>query len=97
MDDSVAPCTDLYAHACGGWSRMFPKPPPSRPRWDRKTQLGLRMAERVRDVIATLPYPTRVNSVTWKTKYLYDSCMALDNIETDGKRPLIRIINELGK
>ncbi|GLH02073.1 Protein gone early [Gryllus bimaculatus] len=32
----------------------------------------------------------------WKLQHLYESCMRLDSIETDGTRPLIKLIFELG-
>lgn len=53
--------------------------------------------DRIRQLITTMPHPDRANTLNWKLKYFYDSCMALDNIETDGGRPLNRIITELGK
>lgn len=58
--------------------------------------MDLKLSEMTRGLISTLPHPTRANSLTWKIKNFYDSCMSLDNIETDKERPLSKIILELG-
>lgn len=96
FDRTKLPCEDFYGFLCGGWSRKHSKPPPTRPRWGLEQELDLRLSETIRGVISTLPHPTRVNSLTWKIKNFYDSCMSLDNIETDKERPLKKIIQELG-
>jgi endonuclease III len=52
--------------------------------------------EVIRALVTTLPHPTRDSSVEWKMTRLYESCMALDTIESDKYTPLRKIINHMG-
>jgi len=47
-------------------------------------------------LVTTLPHPTRDSSIEWKVTRLYESCMALDTIESDKYTPLRKIINQMG-
>ncbi|KAG8236165.1 hypothetical protein J437_LFUL005272 [Ladona fulva] len=94
MNMSRKPCDDFLNFACGHWlaERHFPL---TRSRWNQREELEYKVRERIRSMIATMPHPTRVKG-SRKVKYFYDSCMSLDNVETDKERQLIRIINQLG-
>ncbi|KAL0268403.1 UNVERIFIED_CONTAM: hypothetical protein PYX00_010359 [Menopon gallinae] len=96
LDKSIPPCDDFYGFLCGHWNKKHSKPPPTRSRWGPEEEMDLRLSEMIRGLISTLPHPTRANSLTWKMKNFYDSCMSLDNIETDKERPLTNIIFDLG-
>jgi hypothetical protein len=52
--------------------------------------------EAIRSLVTTLPHPTRDSSIEWKMTRLYESCMALDTIESDKYTPLRKIINQMG-
>jgi hypothetical protein len=52
--------------------------------------------EDIRSLVTTLPHPTRDSSIEWKMTRLYESCMALDTIESDKYTPLRKIINQMG-
>ncbi|EEB18638.1 endothelin-converting enzyme, putative [Pediculus humanus corporis] len=96
LDRTKSPCEDFYEFSCGGLIKSHNKPPPSRSKWGLETEMDLKLSEMIREVISVLPHQTRTNTLTWKIKNFYDSCMSLDNIETDNERPLRKIINELG-
>lgn len=96
LNRASSPCEDFYEFACGGWAKKHSKPPPTRSRWGVEEEMDLKLSEAMREVISVLPHQTRTNSLTWKIKNFYDSCMALDNIETDNEVPLKKIITQLG-
>jgi hypothetical protein len=52
--------------------------------------------EAIRSLVTTLPHPTRDSSIEWKMTRLYESCMALDTIESDKYTPLRKIIYQMG-
>jgi hypothetical protein len=52
--------------------------------------------EVIRSLVTTLPHPTRDMSIEWKMTRLYESCMALDTIESDKYTPLRKMIDQLG-
>ncbi|KAK6631079.1 hypothetical protein RUM43_014175 [Polyplax serrata] len=96
LDREKRPCDDFYGFTCGEWSRKYSEPPSTRSRWNLEEETSLKISGMIREVISVLPHETRTNSITWKIRNFYDSCMSLDNIETDNERPLKNIINELG-
>lgn len=49
----------------------------------------------MRKLIETMPHPTRVDSLSWKLKYFYESCTALEHIVVPEQK-LIRIIDQMG-
>ena len=51
--------------------------------------------EEMRKLIETMPHPTRVDSLAWKLKYFYESCMALEHIVVPEQK-LIRVIDQMG-
>nr|CAD7396102.1 unnamed protein product [Timema poppensis] len=95
MNSSAAPCEDMWNYACGNWLKRHPLPV-THSKWGSTQELQAKYREQLRSLIVTLPHPVKVSSVTWKLKHFYESCMALDNLETDKDQPLHRIINELG-
>ncbi|EFX68571.1 hypothetical protein DAPPUDRAFT_228911 [Daphnia pulex] len=49
----------------------------------------------MRKLIETMPHPTRVDSLSWKLKYFYESCTALEHIVVPEQK-LIRVIDQMG-
>ncbi|XP_049808638.1 endothelin-converting enzyme homolog [Schistocerca nitens] len=88
-------CDDMLKFSCGSWLRDN-SIPASRNTWSQTEQLLSKYNEVARSLIVKLPQPNKIESIAWKMKNLYESCMELDSIEADGDRPLLRIINELG-
>nr|CAD7440612.1 unnamed protein product [Timema bartmani] len=98
MNSSAAPCEDMWNYACGNWLKRH-LVPVTQSKWGTTQELQAKCEfdrEQLRSLIVTLPHPVKLSSVTWKLKHFYESCMALDNLETDKDQPLHRIINELG-
>nr|CAD7585853.1 unnamed protein product [Timema genevievae] len=95
MNSSAAPCEDMWNYACGNWLKRH-LVPVTQSKWGTTQELQAKYREQLRSLIVTLPHPVKLSSVTWKLKHFYESCMALDNLETDKDQPLHRIINELG-
>ncbi|CAG2068310.1 unnamed protein product [Timema podura] len=96
MNSSAAPCEDMWNYACGNWLKRH-LVPVTQSKWGTTQELQAKYREQLRSLIVTLPHPVKLSSVTWKLKHFYESCMALDNLETDKDQPLHRIINELGE
>ncbi|PSN48713.1 hypothetical protein C0J52_08789 [Blattella germanica] len=96
MNGSAAPCGDFWNYACGGWLKEHPTPPAARSTWDQAEEMAFKSREKIRSIVTTLPHPTKDSSIEWKVKRLYESCMALDTIESDRYTPLRKIINILG-
>lgn len=46
-------------------------------------------------MVVTLRNVASSNSLNWKMKHFYESCMNLDNIETDEGKPLKKIISTI--
>uniref|UniRef100_A0A1B6L0T8 Endothelin-converting enzyme 1 n=1 Tax=Graphocephala atropunctata TaxID=36148 RepID=A0A1B6L0T8_9HEMI len=95
MDTNVSACDDFRGFACGRWLQRHPLPV-DRSTWSLRRQLEYRTRDRIRQLILTQPHPTQISSFAWKTKYFYESCMAMDNIETSKEVMLISHINSLG-
>lgn len=95
MNPTMDRCTDFWNFSCGGWLDSTPLPA-SAGRWDDQQQQAAQGRDKARRLISILNHPTNFKSVPWKLKYFYESCMALDNVEADRERPLMKIISELG-
>lgn len=48
---------------------------------------------KIRNMVVTLRNVASSTSLNWKMKHFYESCMNLDNIETDEGKPLKKIIS----
>ncbi|XP_021937704.1 protein gone early isoform X2 [Zootermopsis nevadensis] len=96
MNGSAAPCEDFWNYACGGWLKDHALPPAARSKWSQVEEMAFRNREAIRALVATLPHQTRDSSIEWKMTRLYESCMALDTIESDKYTPLRKIINQMG-
>lgn len=96
MNESVAPCEDFWNYACGGWLKDYASPPVARSKWSQDEEMAFRNREVIRSLVTTLPHPTRDISIEWKMTRLYESCMALDTIESDKYTPLRKMIDQLG-
>lgn len=96
MNGSAAPCEDFWNYACGGWLKDHVLPPAARSKWNQDEEIAFRNREAIRSLVTTLPHPTRDSSIEWKMTRLYESCMALDTIESDKYTPLRKIINQMG-
>jgi predicted metalloendopeptidase len=96
MNESFAPCEDFWNYACGGWLKDYVSPPAGRSKWNQDEEMAFRNREVIRSLVTTLPHPTRDMSIEWKMTRLYESCMALDTIESDKYTPLRKMIDQLG-
>ncbi|CAH1170116.1 unnamed protein product [Phaedon cochleariae] len=94
LDSTISPCDNLWNSTCGGWLKKYPLPK-DKSVWNMKQQLVRQEAENVRDLIATLKLPIHTSTVEWKLKHLYEACMDVDNVNVDGARPILDIINDL--
>ena len=47
-------------------------------------------------MITTMPLLTDAEKFQWHFKVIYDSCMSVGSIETEGNRPLRKLISVLG-
>lgn len=52
---------------------------------------------KVRDIVSSMTDNGSPDTVNWKLKTLYESCMALDVIDSEGKYPLMKLIQGLGE
>nr|CAI5857033.1 unnamed protein product [Callosobruchus analis] len=94
LNSSVSPCENVWEAACGSWLKNNPLPK-GRSIWNQKRQVARKELEEVRDIIATLELPLHTNTVGWKLRHLYESCMNVDDVNSDSDRPLKAIISEL--
>lgn len=95
LNQSASQCRDVWNWACGSWMshRTIPD---GYSKWNQRQELRQQEATRIRDLITTLPLPLHTNTVKWKLKHFYESCVEIDNVNTDEARPLTSIISELG-
>ncbi|XP_069683411.1 protein gone early isoform X2 [Periplaneta americana] len=96
MNRSAAPCEDFWNYACGGWLTAHTLPPETRSKWNQEEEMAFRNRESIRSLVTTLPHPTEDSTVEWKLARLYESCMALDTVDSDNKLPLRKIISQMG-
>ncbi|CAH1968437.1 unnamed protein product, partial [Acanthoscelides obtectus] len=96
LNSSVSPCENVWEAACGSWLRNNPLPK-DRSIWNYKQQVVRKELEQVRDIIATLELPLHTNTLGWKLRHLYESCVNVDDVNAERDTPLKNIISELGK
>ncbi|KAK9501218.1 hypothetical protein O3M35_011973 [Rhynocoris fuscipes] len=95
MNQSVAACEDIREYSCGHWLNTH-SIPAHESLWGVKQHMQLKHREHLRNLITTMKLTENVESVEWKIKINYDSCMSLGTIETEGKRPLHKHLSQLG-
>nr|CAH7760415.1 unnamed protein product [Callosobruchus chinensis] len=84
LNSSVSPCENVWEAACGSWLKSNPLPK-GRSIWNQKQQ------------VVRKELPLHTNTVGWKLRHLYESCMNVDDVNSDSDRPINDIISELGK
>ncbi|XP_069699097.1 neprilysin-1-like isoform X2 [Periplaneta americana] len=91
---SVNPCEDFYEFACGGWVQSHPLPPTEA----HRNQFDLVMEKvdlEIKEILEEAenpdePFPVRAAKKTYK------ACMNTDFVESEGLKPLIKLIEHLG-
>ncbi|XP_050523842.1 protein gone early-like [Daktulosphaira vitifoliae] len=89
---TYSPCKDFREYACGGWFQANDLPP-YMSSWSLKKRIQQDQKIKIRNMVVTLRNVASTNSLNWKMKHFYESCMNLDNIETDEGKPLKTIIS----
>ncbi|XP_050441073.1 endothelin-converting enzyme 2-like [Adelges cooleyi] len=87
-------CRDYREFSCGGWLHSNDLPP-YMSSWSLKKRIQQDQKIKTRNMIVTLRNVATTTSFNWKMKYFYESCMNLDNIETDDSKPLKKIISTI--
>ncbi|XP_014258686.1 endothelin-converting enzyme 1-like isoform X2 [Cimex lectularius] len=95
MNDSINPCEDMRDYACGHWLSTHTVPRDESV-WNVKQLMKHKHKESLRNLINTMPFPRDVETLEWRVLNMYDSCISLGTVETEGKRPLIKLISKLG-
>ena len=88
LDNSIDPCTDFYAYACGKWKAQNPIPS-DRPGWGRFNELQERGEYLVRDILEKAGNDHTGRSANeQKIGDYYATCMAEGAVEKAGIQPL---------
>ena len=97
IDSSVNPCDDFYTYCCGGWIRHNPIPK-SYNDYSTFTKLSQVIETELRDLLErTNSSDGNLNDEALvKTKQFYKSCMAEQEIEKLGPKPMWDFIREIG-
>ncbi|CAH1396581.1 unnamed protein product [Nezara viridula] len=95
MNQNVNPCEDFREYACGHWLNTQ-SIPNDKSLWNVKQAMQFKNREHLRNLITTMPYPTDVEQFQWRLKNIYDSCMSVGSVETEGSQPLKKLIHSLG-
>ncbi|XP_050300559.1 protein gone early [Anthonomus grandis grandis] len=95
LDSSVSPCRNFWGAVCSKYLNSSIRPSDS-PVWNQKEMLVQKELERIRDMISNLELPLHINSVEWKMKHFYESCLYVDALASDAHAPLTNLISELG-
>ncbi|VVC34754.1 Peptidase M13, C-terminal domain,Peptidase M13,Peptidase M13, N-terminal domain [Cinara cedri] len=94
MNLTVSPCTNFKGYACDGWLETNSLPA-YMSTWSLKKRIQQEQKVSIRNMVVTLRNVASSNSLNWKMKNFYESCMNLDNIETDEGKPLKKIISTI--
>lgn len=89
-----SPCDNFRGYACGGWLQTNDLPA-YMSSWSLKKRIQQEQKIKIRNMVVTLRNVASSNSLNWKMKHFYESCMNLDNIETDEGKPLKKIISTI--
>ncbi|CAL4065627.1 unnamed protein product, partial [Meganyctiphanes norvegica] len=90
-----APCENFWDYTCGGWLEDNPIPP-TRSTWSVQNKLKYQALGEMRELLDTMDEPEDVNSIEWKLKTFYWSCMNVRSYMKSGLDLLRRkIITEL--
>ena len=96
QNSSYDPCTNFWDYACGSWISQNPIPS-TRSKWSTIDQMEFEATKTKARLIATTSHePSQINSIEWKVHSFYSSCMALEFIESDREKPVLKLINSMG-
>ncbi|KAL5240909.1 hypothetical protein ACI65C_008319 [Semiaphis heraclei] len=88
------PCENFREYSCGGWLQTNDLPA-YMSSWSLKKRIQQDEKIKIRNMVVTLRNVASSTSLNWKMKHFYESCMNLDNIETDEGKPLKKIISTI--
>lgn len=88
------PCENFREYSCGGWLQTNDLPA-YMSSWSLKKRIQQDQKIKIRNMVVTLRNVASSTSLNWKMKHFYESCMNLDNIETDEGKPLKKIISTI--
>ncbi|XP_063590993.1 endothelin-converting enzyme 2-like isoform X2 [Penaeus indicus] len=95
LDPESKPCDNFWSFSCGGWLEDNPLPP-TRSKWSVKQKLKHQALAEMRELLDTMDEPQDVNSIEWKLKTFYWSCMNVHSYMKSGIDLIKRkIITEL--
>ncbi|CAG0894615.1 unnamed protein product [Cyprideis torosa] len=75
-------CSDVWGFSCGRWMEENAIPP-TKGSWGVREQMIHQTHARLREMLNTFQQPLKVDSVEYKLKSFYDSCMSTDYIDSD--------------